>query len=598
VGGYIQEDVIDRIRSSTDIVEVLSDYIPLKKAGQNYKGLCPFHPEKTPSFIVSPSKQLYHCFGCGVGGDVVNFLVRYENLSFPEAIRVLAKKAGIKIEVRPTDKKIKTERESLLKINKEAEDYFHRILLGPSGKTARGYLLKRGIKEKTIKDFKLGFSLPTWEGLINAMQEKGYSSDLLNKAGLIIPRESGKGYYDRFRGRIIFPIYNIEGDVIGFGGRVLDDTLPKYLNSPETPVYYKGENLFAIERAKEYVRKEGFLILVEGYMDAIALHQSGIQNTGATLGTALTKGHLKAIKRFTNKVIVVFDADPAGRRAASLGLDIFLEGGMEVKVSSLPQGDDPDSFIIREGKDKFINLIKGAQNLIDFSLKQILTDTPKMYNRTGVSSNGISKFNEALYIISKIPNSIERGYHIKRLAEETGIDERFFMEELKKLKAPKKKYQTPDSRLQTQDRPKAEEILIHLMLKDKGIANEILDNLSPEDFTYLPFKTLARGIKDSIEKFDKVMPERILSVEDNQSEGSCGEVLGILSELSLREIEYEDIRKVIDDCLIYMDRSEKKRRLSELQLRIKEAELRGEDEVIPALLSESTDLIRGRKERG
>lgn len=584
VEDYIQEDIISRIRDSTDIVEVLSDYIPLKKSGQSYKGLCPFHSEKTPSFMVSPSRQLYHCFGCGAGGDVFNFLVRYENLPFPEAVKVLAKRAGIKIEVKNKDPRLKTEREYLLRINREAKEYFQKILKGPSGKAAREYLLKRGIKEKTIEDFELGFSLPSWEGLLTVLGKKGYSPEILHKAGFVIPRENGKGYYDRFRGRIIFPINNIEGDTIGFGGRVLDDSLPKYLNSPETPLYSKGENLYAFDKAKEYIRKEGFLILVEGYMDVIALHQSGIHNIVATLGTALTKGHLRAINRFTKKVVIVFDADPAGQKAASMGLDIFIEGGMDVRVVSLPQGDDPDSFVTREGRDKFLNLLRGAQGLIDFNLRQILTQDSRL--RTQDLNEKIRQIGEALVMISKIPNSIERAFYIKKLSEETDIDEAFLIEELRKIKGPKKKYQTPESRLKTQDRPKAEEILIHLMLKNKGIAEEVLDSLSPEDFTYPQFRVIVRAIEDSLERFGKVAPERFISPEKDQ------EVFGILSELSLKEAEYEDIRKVMEDCLLHINLREKKRKLSEIQSRINEAERKGQEEEILALISEKQRLIK------
>lgn len=594
VDSYIQDDVIDRIRDSTDIIDVLSDYVPLKKSGQNYKGLCPFHSEKTPSFVVSPSKQLYHCFGCGAGGDLFNFLVRYENISFPEAVRSLAKKAGINIEVRSKDPRLKTRRESLIIINREAEEHFRRNLKGTSGKTAREYLLKRGIREKTIEDFRLGFSLPAWEGLLTDLGKKGYSPEVLREAGLIVPRESGKGYYDRFRGRIIFPIHNIEGDVIGFGGRVMDDSLPKYINSPETPVYSKGENLYAFNKAKDYIRKEGFLILVEGYMDAIALHQSGIPNTAATLGTALTKGHLKAINRFTKNVIVVFDADPAGQKAASMGLDIFLEGGIEAKVIQLPEGDDPDSFIRREGKDRFVNLLKEAPSLIDFNLRQILTPDsrlPGLALRSGAGqtpdlNERAGRVGEALVVISKIPNSIKRGFYIKRLAEKTGIDEPFLIEEFKKLKTPKKDRGSRFTVQSLQSRPKAEELLIHLMLKDKDIASEILDTLSPEDFTYIPFRIIVRAVRESLEKFKEVIPERLISNENDQ------EALSLLSELSLKEFEYEDLRKVMEDCLFRINLSEREKRLSEIQTRIKEAELRGEEENVLALLSEKQRLAK------
>jgi DNA primase len=601
--GFFQEEIIDRIRDSTDMIDVLSDYVPLKKSGQNYKGLCPFHSEKTPSFVVSPSKQLYHCFGCGAGGDVFNFLVRYENISFPEAVRSLAKKAGINIEVKSKDPRLKTRRESLIIINREAGEHFRRNLKGTSGKTAREYLLKRGIREKTIEDFRLGFSLPAWEGLLTDLGKKGYSPEVLREAGLIVPRESGKGYYDRFRGRIIFPIQNIEGDIIGFGGRVMDDSLPKYINSPETPVYSKGENLYAFNKAKEYIRREGFLILVEGYMDAIALHQSGIPNTAATLGTALTKGHLKAISRFTKNVIVVFDADSAGQKAASMGLDIFLEGGIEAKIIPLPEGDDPDSFIRREGKDRFVNLLKEAPSLIDFNLRQILGSGAGV--RTEDLNEKTRRLVEALVVISKIPNSIKRGFYIKKIAEETDIDEASLLEELKKLKGPKKvqSSQTSASSVEpfavhsSQSRPKAEEILIHLMLKDKDLASEILDTLSPEDFTYTPFRIIVRAVRESLEKFKEVIPERLISNENDQ------EALSLLSELSLKEFEYEDLKKVMEDCFFQINLSEREKRLSEIQTRIREAERRGEEENVLALLSEKQRLAKSgyithRKVRG
>lgn len=584
VDGYIQDDAIDRIRNSTDIVEVLSDYVPLKKTGQNYKGLCPFHSEKTPSFIVSPSKQLYHCFGCGAGGDIFNFLVRYENLTFPEAVKLLAKRAGINIETRVKDLKTKSEKETLLKVNREAVGYFHDLLMGPSGKDGREYLQKRGIKDGSIKDFKLGFSLQSWDGLLTALHKKGYSAEVLVKAGLVIPRESGKGHYDRFRGRLIFPIYNIGGDVVGFGGRILDDSLPKYINSPETPVYSKSENLYALDKAKAHIRKEGFLILVEGYMDALALHQSGIGNTAATLGTALTKGHIRAIKRFTNKAVVVFDADPAGKKAASMGLDIFIEEGMTVRVSSLPQGDDPDSFIIREGRDKFIDILNEAENLIDFSLKQILTF--EAGPKTRGSTEMFRKFDEALTVVSKIPNSIERGYYIKRLSEKAGIDEAFFMEELRKIKGPKKIRSSQFAVHSSPLRPKAEEILIHLMLKDKSHARTILGKLNPEDFTYGPFGTIAEAVKRSIEKFKKIMPERFIDQKD------APEAFALLTELSLKDMEYDDIEKVIHDCLLHMSRSERGKKLSDLLQKIKEAEIGGREEEVLSLLSEKQKLAR------
>ncbi|MDH4162273.1 MAG: DNA primase, partial [Nitrospirota bacterium] len=329
------DDVIGRVRDSVDIQDLISGYVTLKRTGKNWTGLCPFHNEKTPSFSVNPDKQIFHCFGCGVGGDAFKFLELQEGLNFPEAVKKLADRAGITLpENRPRaeNKQHDEERKKLLAVMAEAGAYFRRELEGPAGSAARAYLAKRGVSDAIVAEFGIGWSRPEWDGLLRHLKQKGHSAQVLEKAGLVVKRSEGEGHYDRFRGRIIFPIRDISGNVIAFGGRVMDDSLPKYLNSPETPLYSKSNVLFCLDQAKEHGRKLKYFIIVEGYLDAIACHQYGAKNAVATLGTALTDGHLRLLKRFAPNLVLIFDPDPAGIKAALRGFDLLAGSGMKVNV--------------------------------------------------------------------------------------------------------------------------------------------------------------------------------------------------------------------------------------------------------------------------
>nr|WP_235603235.1 DNA primase [Thermoanaerobacter sp. YS13] len=362
------KEMIERVIEANDIIDVISEYVELKKAGKEFKGLCPFHREKTPSFMVSQEKQVYHCFGCNASGNVVTFIMDIENLTFKEAIEFLADRVGITLEeIELTEKEYQKKKliDEIYKINKLAAMYFYNKLFSEEGRQALVYIRKRGLTEATIKKFGIGYSPPQGNGLLNFLKEKGYTESFLVKAGLL--SQKNNRYYDRFRNRMMFPIIDVKGNIIGFGGRSIDDSLPKYLNTPETEVFKKGKNLFAINFAKK--TQQDKFIIVEGYMDAISLHQAGIDCAVASLGTALTEDQARLIKRYKRNVVIAYDADEAGISAALRGLDILDELNLNIKVLTIPHGKDPDEFIKKKGVEAFNQLIENADSLIEFKAK-------------------------------------------------------------------------------------------------------------------------------------------------------------------------------------------------------------------------------------
>jgi len=419
---------IDEIRNLANIIEVISDCLNLKKIGRNYMSLCPFHSESKPSFIVSAEKQIYHCFGCGAGGNVFNFLMAYHNLSFFEAVKELARKYGV---ILPYQKKLSYERKQdeirskLLDINRLAATYYHEILLkGPKGKKALSYLNHRGITPEVILQHRLGYAKQSWNGLRNFLERKDIPLDLAEKAGLLVVKKGGD-YYDRFRDRIIFPIIEIRHEVVGFGGRVLDDSLPKYINSPETPVYHKSRCLYGLNVAKDFIRKEGCFLIVEGYLDLLALHTHGIKNVVSTLGTALTRDHIRRLKGYGDQAVVIFDSDQAGLKAASRSLSLFLEGGLMAKILILPHGFDPDSYIFQFGKEAFEKALKNISSLFEFFVDSVLKDF-------GTSTEGkIGALKELVPILASIRNSMEQSVYIKKVAETLKVDEGVIYKEVK-----------------------------------------------------------------------------------------------------------------------------------------------------------------------
>ncbi|MBI5181622.1 MAG: DNA primase [Nitrospirae bacterium] len=573
----IPDDLADRIRERTDIVSVISEHINLKKSGQNYKGLCPFHLEKTSSFTVSPAKQIFHCFGCGVGGNVFHFLMKYESLTFPQALRHLGERAGIKIPESGKREGIeKGIMDAFYKANELAMEYFRRNLAeSKEAEEARGYLKKRGIEKKTIEEFNIGYSLPEWDAAYRHLRQKGIDAAILEKVGLIIKREKSDGFYDRFRGRLIFPIFDLKKQVIAFGGRVIDDSLPKYINSPEGPVYVKGENLYCLEKARQEIGKRGYLLIVEGYLDAIMTYQKGVQNVAATLGTALTQGHLRLVKRFTNNIVLVFDPDSAGKKAAIRSAALFIESGMKAKVASLSEGTDPDTFLREKGVEAFVDKLRNSEKLLDF----VIRETKGKEALTAIDEK-IRVVDDLLPLISRLPNKIERNAYVRRLADELQLDEKDIFAELEN-RPQKKGYKLEEKRqpLKTgtahsgfrekigYSGAKAEEMLIHLMLNDESIAKRVKDHLSPDDFRDPLFRRLTGIIYNAIESGKEF--NTVFKTED-------AEAASIFSALSMRELDYDDREQSFYDCVQKIKGAGIKERMKDLQEKLRTAEKNGD----------------------
>ncbi|PXF59281.1 MAG: DNA primase [Deltaproteobacteria bacterium] len=428
MSSYIPEDVLRNVLEAANIRQVVGEYVPLKKSGRNWVGLCPFHPDKDPSFSVSEEKQIFHCFGCGEGGNVFKFLMKMQGMSFVEAVKTLANRYGIIIPERPRssqDKKRHMETEELVSLNLAAVGFYHQNLLHSSGSSdARAYLERRGLKSDIISRFRLGWANDQWDGLINHLKTKGLSLDKAEKAGLIVSRESGKGYYDRFRGRIIFPILDRSGKAVALGGRILKDGHPKYLNSPETPVYNKSRVLYGLSQNKAAIRRAGRGYVVEGYMDLLALAQFDIDQVVATLGTALTEDHVKQLRGLCKDWILVFDGDAAGVKAALRALPFFYKQNLRVRVLNLPAEDDPDSFVRREGKDSWEALVDTAGTGLDFAIQQGLASY-------GKDPEGRFRTTEdVLSILQPVSDPVRKSLLVGHVAQKLGVREESLWERL------------------------------------------------------------------------------------------------------------------------------------------------------------------------
>lgn len=422
----ISEKTISDVRNASDIVDVISEAVLLKRAGKNFQGLCPFHSEKTPSFSVSPDKQVFYCFGCGAGGNVFSFLMKHEGLTFAEAVRKLGRRHGIAVEDRqlsPEERRRVQEREGILGINREAASFYRRMLLDSrEGTAALAYLQNRGLTRETIERFSLGYAPPGWETLLGHFLERRISPEFPEKAGLVIPREKGGGHYDRFRGRIIFPIRDAGGHIIGFGGRVMDDGLPKYLNSPETAVFNKRRSLYGLDAARARCRETGAVHVVEGYFDVLALSQAGITNAVATLGTALTSEHVRLLKGHVREIVLVYDSDQAGMRAARKSVETFRREEMNARILVLPEGEDPDSFLLKFGPGAFLEKSRSARSMMDFLMEETVREH-------GLSVEGkLRILGEMKAPLGAVSDPIARSLYIRNLASLIDVDEKSLAE--------------------------------------------------------------------------------------------------------------------------------------------------------------------------
>ena len=425
----IPQNFIDLVRSSSDIVQIIQGYVPLKATGSSFKGLCPFHNEKTPSFHVEPQRQIFHCFGCNEGGDVFKFIMLYDKLSFIQVVEQLATQAGIKLpNVSGNNATQDQELRVLYKLQEEAAKFFQKQLHETKdGEKALTYLLKRGLNEQTIRAYSIGFAPDTWTALLKHLTSQGAHPKHIERAGFAVPRKSKDGFYDRFRKRIMIPITSVSGRIVAFGGRMLGTGEPKYLNSPESPIYHKGSVLFGFQGAKEAIRKKDSAILMEGYMDCLQAYQGGIKEAIACCGTSLTKDHVRLLKRYTERVIINFDPDSAGIKATRRTTELLLEEGFDVQVLTLPKGLDPDGYIRSKGSEQYLKLIAKSSSFVSFLIREASTrydvDTPR----------GKAKFlGDLLPILGKIPDRVERIGYVGPLAEHVGITDGAVLDELQR----------------------------------------------------------------------------------------------------------------------------------------------------------------------
>jgi len=419
----------EEIKRVADIAELIGQYVQIKKAGLNYVGLCPFHSEKAPSFTVSPAKQMFHCFGCKKGGDIFAFWMEYHKVSFPQAMRDLAQRYHVTLPERkltPAQKRKMELKEELFKINGSAAEYFYHILTkSDKGEAARGYLEKRSVDKDCIREFKLGYAPDEWDGLARFLRSRKVDMDKAAQAGLVISKKNG-GYYDRFRGRVMFPIYNLRKQIAGFGGRVLDDSLPKYLNSPETPVFHKGDLLYGLHIAYEHIRYSGRVVIVEGYTDVLALRRHGFNEAVATLGTSMTKDHIRGLKGYAKEAVVVFDSDTAGKTATIKSLPLFQNEGLSSRVMVLPEGDDPDSFINKNGLSVFLDLLNSSMPMFEFYLNLSISQS-----ENGIDGQ-VGLLKEVLPVLADLNSDSHRSLYARRFSEKSGISESIVWAELRK----------------------------------------------------------------------------------------------------------------------------------------------------------------------
>ena len=582
----ISEDVIQKVKEQNNIVDIISEKVKLKRAGKNYLGLCPFHNEKTPSFSVSPEKQIYKCFGCGEVGNVITFVMKTQNTSFPEAIKTLADRANIEFENDATHARDDSY-DKIYKINVEAAKYYYSNLFNKKNDHALTYFLDRGIAQKTVKNFGLGYSPDDWRSLLNYLKSRKYSEiDMLN-AGLVI-KGKNSSLYDRFRNRVMFPVFDYRGRIIGFGGRVMDDSKPKYLNSPETSVFKKGTNLYGLN----FALKDGSrsFIIVEGYMDCISLHQYGIKNAVASLGTALTSMQAKLLRRYADKVIISYDADTAGKAATIRGMQVLKDEGFDVRVLTVLQGKDPDEFIRNNGKEAFLKLIEGALPLTDYKISRA-EDGFNLKNHEDL----IKYTQKTVEIISEL-DSIEMDIYIKRLSEKTGIKDQALYDlinEKKKNVVKNNNYTNDEINLGEKlyvepSYIKAERALLKLMLIDDFVLQYANEKINCELFLLDSHRKIFDFIIDNINCLTSQLQNKVESkcvdLETNK------ELIAIINT----DVIYnkDNFIALIHDHIFTIEKSKLEMLKKNIMIKIKSFELEGNSEESIKLAQE---LIRLQK---
>lgn len=589
-GTRFEDHIVEQVGSANDIVEIISQYVPLKRAGRHLKACCPFHQEKSPSFMVQPEKQMFHCFGCGAGGDVFSFLMRHENMTFPEALKFLAERAHITLPERRSHREDGGQKEKLYEVCQAAADFYHELLFMEAGAPARAYLVKRKISEAMIREFKLGWAPNEWRTLFDRMMLKKYPEALLKQAALI--QQSPKGnYYDTFRGRLLFPILNLQNKVIAFGGRLIaDQEGPKYLNSPETPIFSKRRELFGLNLAKKFIDREWpNLILVEGYMDFLALYQHGFRNAVATLGTALGEDHVRLMRRFVEEVIVVYDGDKAGEAAALRGLEVLLEGGMQVKLVSLPKGEDPDDFLNKRGNDAFAALLKNAQDFFDYKLQALLARYPRQ------DALGLSKISREMFeTFLKVKNTVMLSEYFKRLARALQVDEHSLRTEFSRLgkkDVPAKERPQEVAARPEGGKPAPEELLLLVLMAEvPPFCDRACGEIKDTDLKTPASRQLFEYLRQVNEQGKKcTLSGLLVRIQDPQYREQLVAAMVSLDETADRE-------RILEDCIGKIKQGRASGRLEELRRMILAAESGGDEAKVRAATQEYQELLRRSRE--
>lgn len=569
--GYLPDDWIEDVRSASDIVDVIGSYVPLKKSGGGFFGVCPFHSEKTASFHVEPERQIYHCFGCGVGGNVFSFIMAIEHLGFIEAAKLLAERANIPIpEATYNEKeydKNKLERDRNYEANRETAYFYYNQLINDRNGKARQYVEKRGINKELVRKFGIGYAVDGWTHLKEYLMNKGYTDEELIKYGLLV--KNNERSYDRFRNRLIIPIIDERNRVLGFGGRVLDDSLPKYINSSDSPIYQKKNSLFGINAIKK-IRPLTNVIMVEGYMDVITLHQYGFQNTVASLGTSLTAEQAKIIRRYAKEIIIAYDGDQAGQKATLRGMEILDSVGCKVKVIQFPDGLDPDETLRKRGKVFFQQQLNEAVSLTEYKIKRIadVSDLTTMEGKTSFAT-------QAIEVVSQVKNLLERDVYIQKIVEITGFEKALLYQQIQQteVKIRKQKYKKTgfgninhasthviSTKINGNNINKAERDLLLLMTENEAVAKKACSELFQTDFSSTLMGEIFYIIFELLNQGKAVSLAVVLNEIRNQ------EKMKDVTNLFLEKVDILDVNQYAEDCIEEI----KKRQLKEKIQRLKD----------------------------
>jgi DNA primase len=602
-GGF-PPHLVDEIRTRVDIVELVGQFVTLKRVGENWKGLCPFHTEKTPSFHVNPKRGIFHCFGCGVGGDAFAFLMRQDRLSFPEAVRALAQRYGVELPEARRDPGAESRLETLRRIMALAAEFYREQLWGHQGVRARRYIEGRGIDPEVARRFGLGYAPEGWNVLLGHMARQGIDEEVLVQAGLALPRQTGEGCYDRFRARLLFPIRDLQGRVVAFGGRALSPgEEPKYLNSPETPLYVKGQMLYALDIARQAMRERNRAIIVEGYLDCLMAHQHGFTETVAALGTSFTPAQLGLLRRYTDEVLAVFDADAAGERAAarleemmpdvvnlqSLGWSVTRSGSFErpgyfpIKVALLPEGHDPDSLLRAEGAAALEARLQAARPVLSFVLEKALAEEDLSTARGRAAAHA-----RAALVLSKVANAEEATLLAREAARRLGVDATQLWIEAQQLQGARSR--RPDRRAELAGQPSgspwptpslSERDLLALLLHVEEARAELLPVLKDEDIAHPGLRLILAGLRQAPDG----AAEQLMGRLEGEAEKS------LLAALLLEERQWADINSQVFELKKRYDIRRRKKRLRQVTQAIAQAQAAG-DPALAALEEELRNLQR------